>query len=443
MRNQDVKRQGYSLIDDQGITFDGTKPIDEMRQQFVRRTGRSDRDRGRESEPTATPKRNLSHSTADDRGGRDDPPHWTDTGRARWSGQQPVRAFSVVPPAEGRNKTPGLTEATKVYNENMHQRLISIIDDAVGVALRLPEGIKPRKAESKHIQPYRGESKFSDLENWTMDVCNHLAACQYGGDRLDRERVFVLPEFLEGAAKNWFRHHVLHYNRARQQWTFKDVILELYNRFVSASTMQDAREAFIATAYTDKLGVQGFYDTLIDHAQNMSIYPDNWVMIDTFLRGIPDAMRESLICNDGLSPEVNTVEEFVAHGLRYEQARKIAKHFELHRSKTRIVTRAEPQKVGTFWARRKELAGNTNPRVVVRPTRSRERRPWNDLHVDRVEQPVVAPDRRPPQEDVGQRRPAGVVRPPHAPRKLEASRPTGANACFRCGRPGHYANDCP
>ncbi|KAG6883281.1 hypothetical protein C0992_009207, partial [Termitomyces sp. T32_za158] len=67
MRNQDVKHQGYSLIDDQGITFEGTKPIDEMRQQFVRRTGQSDRDRGWESEPAATPKQNLSHSTAEDR----------------------------------------------------------------------------------------------------------------------------------------------------------------------------------------------------------------------------------------------------------------------------------------------------------------------------------------------------------------------------------------
>ncbi|KAG6896336.1 hypothetical protein C0992_008924 [Termitomyces sp. T32_za158] len=271
-----------------------------------------------------------------------------------------LSAFLVVPPAEGRNKTPGLTEATKVYNENMHQCLSSIID-AVGIALRLPDGIKPRKAESKHIQPYWGESKFSDLENWTMDVCNHLATCQYGGDQLDRERVFVLPEFLEGPAKNWFRHHVLHYKHARQQWMFKDVILELYNQFVSASTMQDAWEAFIATSYTDKLGVQGFYDTLIDHAQNMSIYPDNWVMIDTFLRGIPDVMRESLICNDGLSPEVNTVEEFVAHALHYKQAHKIAKHFEMHHSKTWVVTRAEPQKVGTFWACRKGVAGTMNP----------------------------------------------------------------------------------
>ncbi|KAG6887060.1 hypothetical protein C0992_000965 [Termitomyces sp. T32_za158] len=76
----------------------------------------------------------------------------------------------------------------------------------------------------------------------------------------------------------------------------------------------------------------------------MSIYPDNWVMIDTFLRGIPDAMRESLICDDGLLPEVNTVEKFVAHALRYKQAHKITKHFELQCSKTQVVTKAEPQK---------------------------------------------------------------------------------------------------
>ncbi|KAG6894385.1 hypothetical protein C0992_006321 [Termitomyces sp. T32_za158] len=302
MRNQDMKRQGYSLIDDQ-----------------------VNQDVGRENEPAVTPRRQLGQSTANDQGGQDNPPQWADTRRASFSGQQPVQAFSVVPPAEGRNKTPELTEATKVYNENMHQCLSSIIDNTVGVALHLPEGIKPRKAESKHIQLYWGESKFGDLENWTMDVCNHLAACQYGGDQLDRER--------------------------------------------------DAQEAFIATTYTDKLGVQGFYDTLIDHAQNMSIYPDNWVMIDTFLRGIPDAMRESLICDDGLSPEVNTVEEFVAHALHYEQAHKIAKHFEMCCSETQIVLRAEPQKVGTFWACRKEVAGKTNPWVVVQPTRSWEQWP--------------------------------------------------------------------
>ncbi|KAG6873972.1 hypothetical protein C0992_008183 [Termitomyces sp. T32_za158] len=84
-----------------------------------------------------------------------------------------------------------------------------------------------------------------------------------------------------------------------------------------------------------------------------------------------------------------------------------------------------------------------DPRVVVRPTQSRERRPWNDSHEDRIEQPVGAPYRRPPPEDAGQQRPADIGQPLNGPRKLEAIQPTGANACFWCGRPGHYANDCP
>lgn len=112
------------------------------------------------------------------------------------------------------------------------------------------------------------------------------------------------------------------------------MILELYNYFVSASIMQDAKETFIAASYTKKLEVQGFYDTLINYAQNISIYPDNYVIINTFSKRILDVIREFLICNNELSSEVNTVKKFVAHALRYEQAYKIAKHFELHHSKT-------------------------------------------------------------------------------------------------------------
>ncbi|KAG6896337.1 hypothetical protein C0992_008925, partial [Termitomyces sp. T32_za158] len=79
----------------------------------------------------------------------------------------------------------------------------------------------------------------------------------------------------------------------------------------------------------------------------------------------------------------------------------------------------------------------------MRPTRSWEQHSRNDLPMNRVEQPVVAPYQRPPLEDAGQQQLADIVKPSNVPRKLEASQPIGANACFQCGRPGHYANDCP
>ncbi|KAG6862906.1 hypothetical protein C0995_008171, partial [Termitomyces sp. Mi166 len=61
---------------------------------------------------------------------------------------------------------------------------------------------------------------------------------------MDQERIFALHEFIDGEAQNWFHHHVLHTNWDKQDWTFKEVLIGLYNRFVNAATMQEAQEAF-------------------------------------------------------------------------------------------------------------------------------------------------------------------------------------------------------
>ncbi|KAG6880626.1 hypothetical protein C0995_005369, partial [Termitomyces sp. Mi166 len=145
-----------------------------------------------------------------------------------------------------------------------------------------------------------------------MDVCYHLAACCYGGDDMDQERIFALHEFINGEAQNWFHHHVLHTNRDKQDWTFKEVLIGLYNCFVNAATMQEAREAFQTAVYDAQMGIQTFYEELIGHAQNMAVYPDEFTIWETFLDGIPAEMHHTLICDDNLSPEVNTVTKFLA-----------------------------------------------------------------------------------------------------------------------------------
>ncbi|KAG6882239.1 hypothetical protein C0992_012386, partial [Termitomyces sp. T32_za158] len=52
IHNQDLRVRGESLIDDQGIVFEGrggVTPIDDMRRQFIARTGEPDRDPGNDS----------------------------------------------------------------------------------------------------------------------------------------------------------------------------------------------------------------------------------------------------------------------------------------------------------------------------------------------------------------------------------------------------------
>ncbi|KAG6882885.1 hypothetical protein C0995_013534 [Termitomyces sp. Mi166 len=195
--------------------------------------------------------------------------------------------------------------AVKLHMDHMYDHLNWLVDDSLGVRFKFPDR----------------------LEDWAMDVCYHLAASCYGGDDMDQERIFALHEFIDGEVQNWFHRHVLHTNRDKQDWTFKEVLIGLYNRFMNAATMQEAREAFRTAVYDAQTGIQTFYEELIGHAQNMAVYLDEFTIQETFLDGIPAEMRHALIRNDNLSPEVNTVTEFLTYAIRYKQSACMATHY--------------------------------------------------------------------------------------------------------------------
>ncbi|KAG6833871.1 hypothetical protein H0H93_012945, partial [Arthromyces matolae] len=411
MRNEELREQGSSRIDDQGIVFEGDRgvtPVDEALRQYRLRSANPDRHIsgsdsssriGDEGGPTINigPPRNV---------GRDDsrPPHPREHSgvpdldplgpqtRDIRQTESPNRhipevevtrrtphRYTMPRDLETPARTPGVAEAHKNYRGLMHDRLSGVIDDAVGVAVKLPDGVKPRKMDTKHITAYAGSSKFSELENWVMDVCDHLAACKYGGDHMDRERVLVLPEFLKDEASNWFRRYVRHSNRAQRHWTFKEVVIGLYDRFVNPSTMQDARSAFLSASYSEKLGIQGFYDTLIDHAQNMAVFPDGYTILEMFLDGIPADMRRHLIRQDKLTPEMNSVEEFLVHAIAHEQSLKTSNHYDQRStrrnpSKKPTPTSPTPAIIHSFRARRSDMAHNRDPRYVIRKSRDSDRK---------------------------------------------------------------------
>ncbi|KAG6822507.1 hypothetical protein H0H92_013595, partial [Tricholoma furcatifolium] len=114
-----------------------------------------------------------------------------------------------------------------------------------------------------------------------------------------------------------------------------------------------------------KDGVQGYYDVLLEHAQNMIVYPDEMTIREKFLEGIPEDMLVSLICDGGLAPEVNTIEEFVSEAKAYENSLKTASHY-LERAKSRglkvpATTGSSQLRASSATKRREEI------KTVARP----------------------------------------------------------------------------
>lgn len=90
--------------------------------------------------------------------------------------------------------------------------------------------------------------------------------------------------------------------------------------------MQEAKDMYYTACYSPQFGIKRFYNTLINHTKNMSIFPDNYNLMDMFLQGIPKEMRAKMYKN-GSTPEANTIKDFMAEGKAIEEATKTMDHY--------------------------------------------------------------------------------------------------------------------
>ncbi|KAG6886334.1 hypothetical protein C0992_004502, partial [Termitomyces sp. T32_za158] len=188
-----------------------------------------------------------------------------------------------------------------------------------------------------------------------------------------------------------------------------------------------------------------FYDDLVGHAQNMAVYPDEFTIREMFLDGILAEMRRALICDNNLSPEVNTVTEFLVYAIRYEQSARTASHYD-QRSLRRAQGQCQPVKVGTFLAKRSEMERNRNPRFVVRRTLPAGHKPalGSPVNASAARDVRYGPGVGQPGPKATRDAPPKVAPPKAAFGGGDAGyRPSSRAArCYSCGRTGHYLKEC-
>ena len=105
-------------------------------------------------------------------------------------------------------------------------------------------------------------------------------------------------------------------------------------------------------------GVQGFHKALLDKAQNMAVFLDEFTIQEQFLKRIPYKMLMTLIIEGVLALEANTIKEFVAKDQAYENSIKTAVHYVGHSHNCMLHSRivAHKQAYKAVW---KELEWGT------------------------------------------------------------------------------------
>ena len=337
------------------------------------------------------------------------------------------RGFSMPAIPASRFVTPGVAEADENHRDAMIERLMDIIREALDRPMKYPDGFKPNiKTDSGGLKKYSGTSKFHDLEKWLSAIAYRYAILRLGGPsaETDRIRVVHLLEYIEGDALEWFTRHVLSPNRSIPYWTFCDVIKGMYERFIHPTSMQDAREGFRNTKYTPALGVQGFYDTLLDHAQNMAVYPDGYTILEEFLRGLPQTMTTKMFKDIGLSPEVNSLDDFVAMAKSIKQRDKTDAYYRQLHNKT------STNGTSTFT---RQNVQRTKPQYNAKTNYQRDEQP---------RQAFTKPFRTDKRNK--ERIPTGNNKPITRPATREGQpEQTSSKNCYNCGKEGHFASKCP
>ncbi|KAF9439723.1 hypothetical protein P691DRAFT_769050 [Macrolepiota fuliginosa MF-IS2] len=92
--------------------------------------------------------------------------------------------------------------------------------------------------------------------------------------------------------------------------------------------MHDAREGLKRVCYDSQIGIQGYYDAIMENAQCMTVHPDDYTLIEVFLEGIPADMKTDLLFYCGLTPEVNSLEDFMTYAVSYENRWKTASFYQ-------------------------------------------------------------------------------------------------------------------
>lgn len=178
--------------------------------------------------------------------------------------------------------------------------------------------VKVMRFDPKMLKKYDGTSSWEIFWEWLWSIVYGYRIAQLGGPDHDEERLFILDSLLEGQAKLWFQYRLDRPNKPIP--SFLEMVINIYNRFIHDSALQDTRQAFKDAKWDDAdKSVEGWKDLLKKLVDEIDIAPDKYVIKSKFMEGLPQHIQLHIF-TDKMSIEYNDLNKLYQAGLDVEYA---------------------------------------------------------------------------------------------------------------------------
>jgi hypothetical protein len=160
-------------------------------------------------------------------------------------------------------------------------------------------------------EKYNGEDDIKKFDTWLAGLLRWFQVYNVTGDHKDSMRVDLCGTTLAGLAATWYTDKVEAWNRRTSKWIVKDLVCELYKRFIHKVTAQNATTSYQKTKYSRAKGALAFFNDLQRHANCMVQLPDEYSMKRKFLRGLPEDIVENLLKSRRVSAEHTSMDKLL------------------------------------------------------------------------------------------------------------------------------------